>query len=179
MNKNLLTYFVAILYLCFSQDLTAQSSLQLFDAQLSYRKLDSKVWKKYEQHREKDKGMIAFMHNGIKDSTGILVKPVISIVYERIEPKTLSVVQFAEMCRKRSQFTIYEQIDREDLNAVIYFYGYDNGMVHNLIVAYFVCNGNGIQVVADSTESVYSKVEYEIQRFIESVKIEALHRKEI
>jgi hypothetical protein len=170
MKQSIRIVLVAMSIICFVTLASADERVSMFGSQLIHRKLDPKLWKKDTEQRQENKGVVLFKHKGIKDIEGNNIQPVIGIVYEKIPDSISSVEQYVAIVRARTQFPVEAVIRRDDINSIIYFCRYDSGMVHNLVIAHFVFKGNGIQITGDATQSVYEKVENEIQQFIESIK---------
>jgi hypothetical protein len=149
---------------------SADERVSMFGSQLIHKKLNPEIWKKDTEQRQENRGMVLYKHKGIRDNQGNNIQPVIGIVYERIPDNISSVEQYAAIARERTKFPVEAVVRRDDIKSIIYFCRYDSGMVHNLVIAHFVFKRNGIQITGDATQSVYGKVEDEIQQFIQSIK---------
>ena len=171
--QNIMTIF---LFFVLSSNLFGQTQLSLFNAELTHKKLDPSIWKIADQQRDTHRGLFLYTHKDIKDSAGNNVSSAISIIYEALETN-ISKDEYAEGWHKRMQAVLDKKVPRKDLGCVIYYYHYDKEVRHNLVVAYFVCPGNGVQIMADSPKSIYNKVEYDIQGFIESIKLHTNHKR--
>jgi hypothetical protein len=174
--KTMQETMMLFLFFIFTVHVFGQTSLSLFNAELTHKKLNPSLWHVADQQREAHKGLLLYEHNGIKVSAANIIKPVISIIYETLE-NNISEGEYAEGWHHKMQAVLDKKVSRKDIGCVIYYYHYDKEERHTLVVAYFVCPGNGIQIMADAPKNVYPKVEPDIQSFIESIKLQPNHKR--
>ena len=74
------------------------------------------------------------------------------------------------MARERAPFPT-EDIITEG-NRIIYFCRFERETLHDLAIAHFLFEGNGVQVMGDASTMVYGEVEGDIKQFIDSIRFQ-------
>jgi hypothetical protein len=161
---------VIILFFILNVSLVGQTKLSLFNAELTHKKLNPSLWHLKDQKRDTSKGLFLYIHKELKDSSGMSVTAAISIIYEALG-RTIPKEEYAEAWQRKMKAVLDKKVTRKDLGFVIYYYHYDQEIRHNLVVAYFVCPGNGIQIMADAPSSMYKNIETDVMDFIKSIKL--------
>jgi hypothetical protein len=117
--------------------------------------------------------LLMFEHIPIKDAQGREIKPVIAAICEAVTDSS-DVIMYS--IRKRSQvpFDVKKVLtpqggDFTHRNSVGFDGEYDRGVVHKVIVGHLRHQGVGVQVICDSTDGVYDKVEADMRGFLRSI----------
>ena len=148
----------------------AAEQLSLFGAQLTYTNPNPQVWHKDEERRESAKGLFALKHVGLSDTEGNTTYPVLVIIYEQLPGPAQSLEDFARMARQRAPFPAEDIITEND--RIIYFCRFTFDTPHDLVIAHFLFEGNGIQVMGDAPTTVYGEVEADFKQFIDSIRFQ-------
>ena len=109
----------------------------------------------------------------IRDMDGRDIKPVISLVLERLLNPPATAKAYCEDWRER-QDARSELIRSEDKGeSVISYRSYESaGVKHRVVIEYLVRGDVGLQAICDSTESVYDSVSDDFTSWVESVRID-------
>jgi hypothetical protein len=161
---------LVILAIALSTGAHAAEQLSLFGAQLTYTNPNPQVWQKDVERRESAKGLLALKHVGLSDTQGNTTYPVLVIIYEQLPGPAQSLEDFARMARERAPFPTEDIITEND--RIIYFCRYSLDTSHDLVIAHFLFEGNGVQVMGDAPTTVYGEVEADIKQFIDSIHIQ-------
>ena len=145
----------------------AAEQLSLFGAELVYTNPNPQVWHKDEERRESAKGLFALKHVGLPDTDGKTAYPVLVIIYEQLPGPVQSLEEYARMARERAPFPTEDIITEND--RIIYFCRFTFDSSHDLVIAHFLFEGNGIQVMGDAPTTVYGEVEADFKQFIDSI----------
>jgi len=156
-----------ILAIAVSTGAHAAEQLPLFGAQLTYTNPNPQVWHKDEERRESAKGLLALKHVGLSDTGGNTTYPVLVIIYEQLPGPAQSLEDFTRMARQRAFFPTDDIITEND--RIIYFCRFTHDTSHDLVIAHFLFEGNGVQVMADAPTTVYGEVEADFKQFIDSI----------
>ena len=158
---------LVILAIALSTGAHAAEQLSLFGAQLAYTNPNPQVWQKDVERRESAKGLLALKHVGLSDTQGNTTHPVLVIIYEQLPGPAQSLEDFARMARQRAPFPTEDIITEND--RIIYFCRFNHDTSHDLVIAHFLFEGNGVQVMGDAPTTVYGDVEGDFKQFIESI----------
>ena len=160
-------FLLAILAIALSTGAYAAEELSLFGAQIIYTNPNPQVWHKDADRREPAKGLFALKHVGLPDKDGNTVYPALVIIYEQLPDPAQSLEDYTRMARQRAYFPTDDIITEND--RIIYFCRYGLDTSHDLVIAHFLFEGNGIQVMGDAPTTVYDKVEADFKQFIDSI----------
>jgi alpha-ketoglutarate-dependent taurine dioxygenase len=158
---------LAILAIALSTGAHAAERLSLFGAELTYTNPNPQVWHKDEERREPAKGLFALKHEGLPDTEGNTTYPVLVIIYEQLPGPAQSLEDFTRMARQRAFFPTDDIITEND--RIIYFCRFTHDTSHDLVIAHFLFEGNGVQVMADAPTTAYGEVEADFKQFIDSI----------
>jgi len=98
---------------------------------------------------------------GLPDTEGNTTYPVLVIIYEQLPGPAQSLEEFTRMARQRAFFPTDDIITEND--RIIYFCRFTHDTSHDLVIAHFLFEGNGVQVMADAPTTVYGEVEADFQ----------------
>jgi hypothetical protein len=117
--------------------------------------------------------LLMFECNPIKDAEGRNVRPVIAIICEQVSD-SLDVIQYSIWKRTQIPLAVKKVITYRDgslnyRNSVGYEGEYVKGVVHKVFVAHMRHKQVGLQVICDSTDGVYDKVEADMRDFLRSI----------
>jgi hypothetical protein len=121
-----------------------------------------------------------FKRKPITDETGLQVIPNIAVFIETIPPD-LDVIVYSANWRIRTPFKVKSMFSHDDPkkdvdfnfeNAVGYVSEYNDskGRPHNTYYIYAINEGKGIQIIFDSTTSVFEIADKEFRRTIKSIQ---------
>ena len=162
--------FLVALIFSFSLTCLAEQNISAFGQIISFES-PSTEWKKSEEQTDSTKGMLMFKHSTIKDSTGLSVQPVLSIVYEITPLNVQNIDDYVKYARGKSQYKVESALKLEN-GTVVFFCSYSVAHVtHSLIIGHVYKSGLGVQVIADTTVSLLEQLNEEQKAFISSVKI--------
>ena len=168
--KRTFCLLLVILAIALSTGAHAAEQLSLFGAQLTYTNPNPQVWHKDVERRESAKGLFALKHVGLPDTQGNTAYPVLVIIYEQLPGPAQSLEEYARMARERAPFPTEDIITESD--RIIYFCRFTHDTSHDLVIAHFLFEGNGIQVMGDAPTTVYGEVEGDIKQFIDSIHLQ-------
>ncbi|SYZ72288.1 hypothetical protein TRIP_C20403 [Candidatus Zixiibacteriota bacterium] len=177
-----ITILFILIFLILGNSSLAQSFLPIFNDTLFFERPDTAFWQLTINDYDDDagKGIVMFVRNAIIDSSGMSVLPVIGIVYEKLPSDSEDVIYYSLKCRYQSSFAreIDSVLSWQDgfvtyRNAVGYLASYTSkGVKHKILLVHMIHGDIGIQIICDSTESVYEKVEKDMRRFLKSVTMQ-------
>ena len=165
--RRIFSLLLVVLALALSTGAHAAEHLSLFGAQLTYINPNPQVWHQDAERRESEKGLLALKHVGLPDTEGNTTHPVLVIIYEQLPGPAQSLEDFARMARQRAFFPTDDIITEND--RIIYFCRYTLDTSHDLVIAHFLFEGNGIQIMGDAPTTVYGEVEADFKQFIDSI----------
>ena len=161
---------LVILAIALSTGAHAAEQLSLYGAQLTYTNPNPQVWHQDAERRDSAKGLFALKHVGLSDTQGNTTHPVLVIIYEQLPGPAQSLEDYARTARQRAPFPTEDIITEND--RIIYFCRYTLDTPHDLVIAHFLFEGNGIQVMGDASTTVYGEVEGNIKQFIDSIRFQ-------
>jgi len=115
-----------------------------------------------------------FKHEGIVDGSGIVVHPNIAFIITDV-PLNTDVVRFSASRRRFDVIKMYAPSDPLfDVNAIGHLAEYTDTFEgreykHRIYVLHAVQDSKGIEVVLDSTESVFNKVNGDFMEVLKSI----------
>jgi hypothetical protein len=117
--------------------------------------------------------LLLFEHSPIKDSEGREIKPVIAAICEPVTDSS-DVIMYSIGKRAQVPFDVKKVLtpqagDFTHKNSVGYDGEYSRGVIHKVIVGHLRHQGVGVQVICDSTDGVYDKVEADMRGFLRSI----------
>jgi hypothetical protein len=161
---------LVILAIALSTGAHATEQLSLYGAQLTYTNPNPQIWHKDVERRESAKGLLALKHVGLFDTQGNTTHPVLVIIYEQLPGPAQSLEDYARMARQRAPFPTEDIITEND--RIIYFCRFTHETSHDLVIAHFLFEENGVQVMGDAPTTVYGEVEDDIKQFIDSIRLQ-------
>lgn len=165
MKLFLIGLFLGLSFLC-----RAEQNISAFGKVVSFEP-PSAEWKKSDEQSTSTKGMLMFKRSPIKDSNGLSVQPVLSIVYEVTPSSVKNIDDYVKYAREKSQYKVETAIQLEN-GTVVFFCSYSaSGVAHSLTIGHLYSSGFGVQVISDTTVSLLSQLNEEQKAFISSVKI--------
>ncbi len=147
----------------------AADQVALFNARLEYTNPDPLRWHKDEERRDPNKGVLVLKRDAVTGRRGETSQPVVAFIYEKVPGTVRTLDEYVKMARDRTPFTI-EDISKSD-DRIIYFCNYDRGTLHRLVIAHFLFEGNGIQVIADADDGAYDYVQEDFGRLLASIRL--------
>ena len=153
----------------------AKESFTAFGSTVLYDRPDPEAWKLVKDGKQA-RGrayLLMFEHTPIKDDKGRLIRPVIAIVAEEV-PKELDVIKYSIWKRAHTPFKVNKLVTFQDgdfsyRNSVGFEGEYDRKVLHRVFVAHLRHGTVGLQIICDSTNGVYDKVEKDMRAFLHSV----------
>ena len=171
--------YISLLCLMVFLFVKGQYRINEFSSKIQFKCLDTTEWIIItdQSPRLNSKGVLMFKHIPIKDSIGRRVEPVIALVYEKVID-SLDVIEYSVGIIGTKPFKVkYELLGgfpdfSLDRFSVVYKGEYLRENIKHLVMLGYILNENiGIEIIGDSTEEIFPKVEYDIKNFIKSVKI--------
>ena len=153
----------------------AQESFSAHGSTVTYTRPDPAQWNLVHNGMDAKSNafLLMFEHSPIKDAEGREIKPVIAAICEPVTDSS-DVIMYS--IRKRSQvpFDVKKLLtpqggDFTHKNSAGYDGEYNRGVVHKVIVGHLRHQGVGVQVICDSTDGVYDKVEADMRGFLRSI----------
>jgi hypothetical protein len=117
--------------------------------------------------------LLMFKHTPIKDPAGRDIEPVIAAICEPVTDSS-DVIMYSIRKRTQVPFDVKKLLtpqggDFTHKNSVGYDGEYNRGVVHKVIMGHLRHQGVGVQVICDSTDGVYDKVEADMRSFMRSI----------
>ena len=170
--------FCAVLILLFLFDgvTHAQESFTAFGSTVTYTRPDSNKWNLVSNGMQgKSKAyLVMFEHQPIKDSLNRDVKPVIALICESV-PESLDVIRYSIWKRGQTPFKVNKMMAHQDgsftyKNSVGYEGEYKkDSVIHKIFIGHLRHGKVGIQLICDSTDGVFDKVEADMRSFLRSI----------
>jgi hypothetical protein len=163
---------------CSAQDL---SYVGVFGSKVYFEPPDTSIWKLY-QNSMTDYGnhLLMFKHIPIKDSLGREIEPVISFIVESVTDSS-DVINYSIWKRTQVPFEVKKVMSCDTINfswfACPNVIGYEGvyskvDIIHRVFVVHMRRASVGVQIICDSTDGVYVKVESAMRNFIRSIGID-------
>lgn len=170
--------FVAVVFafFCLACVAEAQDSFTAHGSTVSYARPDPAKWDLVHNgvNAQSKAYLLMFKHKPIKDSEGRDIEPVIAAICEAVTDSS-DVIMYSIRKRTQVSFDVKKLLtaqggDFTHRNSVGYDGEYNRGaVVHKVIVGHLRHQGVGIQVICDSTDGVYDKVEEDMRGFMRSI----------
>jgi hypothetical protein len=176
-------YIIALLILfpfCgFSQELTY---VQVYGSKIYFAPPDTSHWELVENSMDSSshKYVLMFKSEPITDNLGRQIQPVLSILVEFIKDSS-DIISYSIWKRTQVPFEVKKVMACDTINFswfacpnVIGYEGvYPKGdVIHRVFVVHMRRAAVGVQIICDSTDGVYDKVEFAMRDFIRSVGID-------
>lgn len=150
-------------------------SFTAFGSTVDYTRPDPAKWNLVRNgiDEKSKKYLVMFEHTPIKDPQGRSIKPVIAIICEAV-PDSVDVIRYSIAKRAHTPFKVNKMMSHHDgsfqyRNTVGYEGQYTRKVGHKVFVAHMRHGSAGLQVICDSTDGVYDKVEAEMRSFLRSI----------
>jgi hypothetical protein len=165
--------FAFLLFVCVAG---AQESFTAFGSTVNFARPDSAHWKVVSDGMDakSNKFLLMYQHSPIKDTEGRDIEPVIALICEPV-PDSSDVIMYSIAKRTQVGFNVNKLLTWQDgsltyKDSVGYDGDYKKGAVmHKVLVAHMRHGATGLQVMCDSTEGVYDKVEADMKNFLRSI----------
>ena len=172
LNLVLLLFAASI---CSGQDLAYVAAL---GSKVYFAPPDTNNWA-IEQNEMTEYGnyVLLFKHIPIQDSLGREIQPVMAFIVESV-PDSLDVINYSIVKRSHTRFTVDKVLTFDKgyfshRNTVGYEGSYSNGEIkHRVLIAHMRQAAVGLQVICDSTDGVYLRVENDMRQFVHSIGID-------
>ena len=157
----------------------AQKSIEVSGKRINYQNPNSAEWLLVQEAKPKPgfKGVLMFKHKPILDDEKRPIEPVFAIVYEQID-EVKDAIEYSVSCLGNKPYKISHKLlggfseYSSDMHSVVFKGEYVNsGVKHKVLLGYIYHDSVGIEIIADATEGVYSKVEKEMMQFLKSVNL--------
>ena len=155
----------------------AQNSFTAYGSTVKFTSPDPAKWEltRNEMDEKSKKYLVMFEHHPIQDAEGRAIRPVIAIIAESV-PDSLDVIQFSIRLRGHTPFQVNKMVSQQDgslthKNSVGYEAEYERGVLHKILIGHLRHGAVGVQVICDSTDGVYDKVEADMRNFLRSVTL--------
>ncbi len=171
--KTVIVVVIAFFHFAFVAE--AQESFTAHGSTVTYTRPDPAKWNLTHNGMDaKSKAfLLMFKHNPIKDPQDRPIEPVIAIICESVTDSS-DVIMYSIAKRARVPFNVKKVLTHQDgsftyRNSVGYEGEYERGVIHKVFVAHMRHREAGIQVICDSTDGVYDKVEADMRGFLRSI----------
>jgi hypothetical protein len=153
----------------------AQESFTAHGSTILYTSPDSANWfvVKNGIDEKSQKYLLMFQRKPIEDAQGRRVHPVIAIISEPVKD-SVDVIRYSVAARAQVPFDVkkvlsYQGGDFAYQNAIGYEGEYKRGVLHKVLIGHMRHKQVGVQIICDSTDGVYDKVEADMRSFLRSV----------
>lgn len=138
---------------------------------ISYTPPSAKVWRVAERFEQEEIGMIMYKRDVIVDENGVSVEPCLSIVYRRVPDEVKDPMEFFVASRMNIHYEITGITDIEG-RALVLSYKYPvEGYEHMVSIAHLFEVGLGVQVISETTTTVFKDIEADQTAFLRSVSL--------
>lgn len=154
----------------------AQESFTAHGSTVNFSRPDPANWKVVHDgiDARSNKYLLMYQHVPIKDAQGRDIEPVIALICESV-PESSDVIMYSIAKRTQVGFNVNKLLTWQDgsltyKNSVGFDGEYQKGAVlHKVLVAHMRHGTAGLQVICDSTDGVYDKVEKDMRDFLKSI----------
>ncbi len=153
----------------------AQQSFTAHGSTVIYAAPDSSQWNLVNDgiHPKSGGYLLMFEHKPIADAQGRPIKPVIAVICEPVKDSS-DVIKYSIAKRLQVPFEVKKMLipQRGDFtykNAVGFEGQYDKGVIHKVLIGHMRHKEVGLQIICDSTDGVYDKVDSDMRNFLKSV----------
>ena len=172
MNKCILVAFVFFQFVFLAE---AQESFTAHGSTILYTPPDGANWfvVKNGIDERSQKYLLMFQRKPIEDAQGRRVHPVIAIICEPVE-ESVDVIRYSIAMRAQVPFNVKKVMSHQEgnfayQNAIGYEGEYEKEVLHKVLVGHTRHKQAGVQIICDSSEGVYDKVEADMRSFLRSV----------
>jgi len=166
-----------ILLLFTLQRKSTVESADVFGVKLQFERPDKVTWHTFQRQHDDSLGVgtISFRSLPVVDRKGRAYEPIVAIIYEKLAD-SISVHTYADtkQASSRTKWTVlrtYGPEARGYQNAAFYDGEYEAaGEQHAIIVGYMVYGTLGVQVIGDCPASIFSEVEDDVRRCVQSIR---------
>jgi hypothetical protein len=166
---------VVFAFFCLACVAQAQDSFTAHGSTVIYIRPDPARWNVVHNGVDaKSKAfLLMFKHTPIKDPQGRDIEPVIAAICEPVADSS-DVIMYSIRKRAQVPFDVKKLLtpqngDFTHRNSVGYDGEYNRGVLHKVIIGHLRHQGVGVQVICDSTDGVYDKVEADMRGFLRSI----------
>jgi len=153
----------------------AQESFTAHGSTVLYTPPDSANWFVVKNGIDEmsQKYLLMFQRKPIEDAQGRRVHPVIAIICEAVK-EPLDVIRYSIGVRAQVPFNVKKVMSHQEgdftyQNAIGYEGEYEKEVLHKVLIGHMRHKQVGVQVICDSSDGVYDKVEADMRSFLRSV----------
>ncbi|MGO9122696.1 MAG: hypothetical protein ACLQPD_34400 [Desulfomonilaceae bacterium] len=154
----------------------AQESFTAHGSTALYSPPDSSNWfiVKNGIDERSQKYLLMFQRKPIEDAQGRRVHPVIAIICEPIK-EPLDVIKYSIAARVQVPFNVKKVLSHQEgdfsySNVIGYEGEYEKEVLHKVLIGHLRHEQVGVQIICDSSDGVYDRVEADMRSFMRSVK---------
>ncbi len=177
--KYFIAYLLLLPHFAISQDL---AYVQAYGSKIYFAPPDTSRWDLFENSMDSTthKYVLMFKSAPITDDLGRPIQPVLSIVVESVKDSS-DVTHYSIWKRTQVPFNVTKVMACDTINfswfACPNVIGYEgdykrSGVLHKVFVVHMRKAAVGVQIICDSTDGVFRKVESDMREFIRSVGID-------
>jgi hypothetical protein len=139
---------------------------------ITYTAPNPEVWKVSEKEEKEEIGFIMYKRAAIIDKDGLSVEPCLSIVYRKVPEDVTDPMAFVLASRTRIPYEITGMsLINDGHGMVISFKHLVAGSEHMSSIAHFFEIGLGVQVISETTATVYKDIEADKDAFFRSISL--------
>jgi len=165
---------IAFFYLVLPAE--AQESFTVHSSTVLYGRPDAAQWRLMNDGIDANSKayLVMFKRTPIKDAEGREIEPVMAIICESV-PSSTDVIQYSIAKRVNTPFQVNSLLTPQQgyfthKNSVGYQGEYKRGSVlHKVLIGHLRNRDVGVQVICDSTDGVYDKVEADMLGLLRSI----------
>ena len=154
----------------------AQDSFTAFGSTVMYARPDPSRWNLVHNGIDSKSNayLLMFQRKPIKDAEGRAIEPVIAVICEKVADAS-DVIRYSIAKRMRMPFSVKKMMAPQSSdfaygNAIGYEGEYTiESVPHKVFVAHMRHKEVGVQVICDSTDGVFDKVEGDMRNFLRSL----------
>lgn len=167
---------IVLLIFSFASMAGAQESFTAHGSTVNFTRPDAANWKVVHDgiDARSNKYLVMYQRSPIKDAEGRDIEPVIAIICESV-PDSSDVIMYSIAKRTQTAFNVNKLLTWQDgsltyKNSVGFDGDYKKGsVIHKVLIAHMRHGAAGLQVICDSTDGVYDKVETDMRNFLKSI----------
>jgi hypothetical protein len=171
--KNLMATMLVVF--CLAIVAHAEESIDVHGSKILYARPDATRWNivKSEMDPKTNIYLLMFERNPIEDSEGRRVRPVIALICEQVKDGS-DVVTYSVRKRRQVPFDVKQMLIPQKghfsyPNSIGYEGEYHKQVLHRVIVGHMRHKDVGVQIICDTSDSVYDKVQADMRKFLHSV----------
>jgi len=139
---------------------------------ITYTPPNPKVWKVAEREEQEAIGFIMYKRAAIVDEDGLSVEPCLSIVYRKVPEDVTDAMAFVAASRMSIPYEVTGMSLINDGHGLVISYKHlVAGCEHMSSIAHFFEIGLGVQVISETTTTVYKDIEADKDAFFRSVSL--------